>query len=676
MTTPAVHLSPTSRTIRIRADIAWLPQRYAQRSGRLKITFRPSPGERRLYKRKKREMPSKWAPKYRKITYGPLKGAYYDPHFMPHMNGIMDCAAWPSVREVTNCKAPQTGGSANWETFLGNRADVAPMDALIVYPNRDTATKRGKDYLLPMFTGSPRLRQLLTGLADDTAALRVKLQTMLIYMGWSGSVTSIGNVSVGILIVDELDKCEEYPSKKEASFEELVAERTTAFDKFGSIKVWNSTPTATPSRIVAKFRQMQVQFDYHVTCPDCGHVQRMEFSRIDFNGVRDPKEMEQGRHARYICASCGSAWDDRQRDLAVRAGAWYERNEAVREQLIKEGKWQGQPVGLELFGYLKRHRPEKVGFHSPAWISPLTSLSKCAAAFLAGLQDESAMIYFVTQIEAWEYTHHKKQRKEDAILALCDDRPSGLVPSGGVVAGLVCGADTQDNGNWFWIMAFGYGLKPEAWLVRAGFVDTDAALKEVVFDTVYQDADGVEYRVEVMVKDAMGHRTADVYDMCLQHPGRMIAYKGATGRRSGGPYTVTTVDRYPGTSKKLPCGVSLYTCDSHYYKDLLSAKLAIKADDPGAWHLYRKQDEHYVDGFSEEYARHLTAEVTDERNLWFNPNKKTPNHLWDSGFMSIIGWDVSQMRYRVKPEIAPQPVAKKKQTPNPFTGGRQLFGGR
>ena len=95
-----------------------------------------------------------------------------------------------------------------------------------------------------MFTDSPRLRKLLTGVADDASSHRIKLQTMLIYMAWSGSVTSIGNVSVGILIVDEQDKCEEFPSKKEARFEDLVAERTLAFDKFGSIKVWNSRITS------------------------------------------------------------------------------------------------------------------------------------------------------------------------------------------------------------------------------------------------------------------------------------------------------------------------------------------------------------------------------------------------------------------------------------------------
>lgn len=666
MTVPTAHITKERPVVRVRSDISWLPDRYSRRSSRLVVTFRPTPGERSLYRKKPVRRPSLWAPKYRKITYGPLKGSYYDPHFMPHMNGIMDAAAEPCVQELVNCKAPQTGGSANWETFIGNRADVAPGDVLIVYPDRDTAAKRCKDYLQPMFRTSPRLRRLLTGAADDEASLRLKLRTMLIYMAWSGSVTSIGNVSVPILIVDEFDKCQQTPSKREAKFAALVAERTTAYDRFGSLKVWNSTPTASPSPIVGKLAEMSVVFDFHPKCPDCGHVQLMEFKRIDFNGIRDPKAMVEGLHARYICPKCGSAWDDRKRDLAVRAGLWYARDDAARSALEKSSEWAGQPVGLELMAYLKRHRPAKVGFHSPAWISPLNSLSKCAAAFLKGLRDEDEMIYFVTQIEANEYRHHQKQRKEDAILALRDDRPEGLVPSGGVVSGLVCGSDTQDNGHYFWIHAVGWGIKPERWLIRAGFVDTDAALEHIVFHTDYRDSAGIVYPVQLMVKDAMGHKTKEVYDLCLANPGRCIPYKGATGRRPS-PYTRTTIDRYPGTNKPLPGGVILYTCDSHYYKDQFAAKLMISADDPGAYHLHAET--------TEEVAQHLCAEIVDGHGLWQNPGKK-PNHLWDCAFMALIAEDVLQLKFRQPVECQPPAPPQKQQTVNPYTQGRRLYGGR
>lgn len=649
MSVPAVDLSGRTPVVRLRTSPAWLPERFRHRPSRIMASFRPLPGERRLFRKRRRGLPSEWAPKHRKVTYGPLKGSYYDPDFVPHMNGIIDTLTFPSVQELTNCKAPQTGGSAGWETVIGYLADNDPADTLIVYPSQDTARKRCVDYLQPMFTGSPRLKRLLTGVADDLASLRVRLQTMLIYMAWAGSVTTIGNVSCRYLLVDELDKCPDQPSKREAGFEDLVSERTTAYDRFGSKKIWNSTPTATPSKIVKKLNEAEVVFDYFTTCPDCGHEQLMDFDRIDFNGERDPDRMLERRCASYICLQCGSAWDDRKRDLAARG---------------TNGVWRARGDGRERTVYLREERPRKVAFHSPAWISPLVSLSKCAAAFLRGLKDPLALHYFVTQIKAEEYVQYDKQRQEDRILALRDDRPEGLVPSGNVVAALVAGVDTQDDGFVYWIHAMGWGLEQEGWLIRAGFVETAAALGQVLFATDYRDVDGIAYPVQLAVQDAMGHRTGEVYDFSRLHPGRIIPYKGAAGRRST-PWTKSKIDRYPGTDKPIPGGVMLYTCDTHHYKDLLAAKLAISADDPGAWHLHKD--------VTDELARHLCVEYKDERGLWQQPRNR-PQHYWDAAMMAIVAADLLQLKFRQQTAAAVQAVERKK-TVNPFTGGRQLFGG-
>lgn len=644
---PAVDLSGKSPSVTIYGPDRLFPAGMTGAQP-VDLSYRSFPGEKRLYRRKRPQPIAEWAAKYRKITYGPLKGSYFDPHFMPHMAGIMDCAATPCVREVVNLKAPQTGGSANWETFLANRADMSPGDTLIVYPDRDTAAKRCKDYLQPMFTTSPRLADLLTGVADDMASLRVKLQTMLIYMGWSGSVTSIGNVSVRYLLVDELDKCATAPSKKEASFEDLVSERTTAFDKFGSLKIWNSTPTEAPSRIVAKFRAMDIRCDYHVRCPECGELQKMEFESIDFAGERDPEKMERDRLARYICSGCDVPWDDRLRDMAVRQGEWMVRDD-----------------GRSLARVLESDRPARVGFHSPAWISPLNSLSKCAAAFLRGVRDREQMLYFDTQIKATEHHRHEKQRQEDVLLSLIDDRPEGLVPGGGVVAALVCGSDTQDNGHYYWIDAVGYGLEQERWRISAGFVETEDALESVVFGTDWTDASGNVYPVRAMVKDSGGHKTSEVYDFCRRDPLRRFAYKGASGKRSS-PFTTTRQDHYPGSNRPIPGGVTLYTCDSHYFKDLVSSKLSIKPGDPGAWHMDQ--------GFTAEQAQHLCAEYRDDRGLWQCPRGRA-NHHWDSAVMAVVASDILKLKFWPKPETAaPKPQKPKKA--NPYTGGRPLFGNR
>ncbi|MGI6655248.1 MAG: terminase gpA endonuclease subunit [Desulfobulbus sp.] len=643
---PARHLSAKNRTVRVRSDIPWLPEKYSQRSSRIRILFRPGKGERRVFRRKKRLPPSVWAPKYRRITYGPLRGSYHDPHFMPHVGGMLDAAAKPFVREIVNCKAPQTGGSAAWETMIGWYADNAPGDALIVYPDRDTAKKRSVDYLQPMFSGSARLRGLLTGKEDDQASLRLKLQTMLIYMGWAGSVTSIGNVSVRYLIVDELDKCPEYPARGEATFIELVAERTTAFDRFGSMKIWNSTPTATPSPIFARLNACDVIFDYHVPCPDCGQMQRMEFKRIDFNDIRDPEAMTRERAARYICAACGSLWDDRARDQALRQGQWFARPAAAAEEPPADRHPSDQqtvaPEGQSLETYLRAHRPERVGFHSPAWISPLNSLSKCAAAFLEGLKNEAAMLYFDTQIRAVEHVPYRRVHAEDAILSRRDDRPEGLVPGGGRVAALVAGVDVQAQSFVYSLRAFGWGMDLPSWGVRYGEVDSLRALEQVLWGTPYQDADGLYYPVILTVIDTGGHRASEIYDFARLNPTMVAAYKGASGRQAV-PYRRSIIDRYPGTSTPIPGGVELYLCDSGYYKDQLAGKLRIAPGDPGAYRFHA--------GTGREYATQMCCEYIDERNNWQCPPGRA-NHFWDCAVMELIAADLLYLKWESGPEPA------------------------
>ena len=541
--------------IRVREEISWLPERYRNRSARIRLKFQPTPGERRIYRRKRKEAPSKWAPKYRRITYGPLKRSNYDPNFMPHMNGIIDTFVLPFVRELGNCKSPQSASSAGAETAIGYLADNMPDDALIVYPDRDTASKRSRDYLSKMFTDSPRLRKLLTGVSDDVASLRIRLQTMLIYMGWAGSVTSLGNVSVRYLILDEVDKYVEQASKKEAATVDLAKERIRAFGDMGKIW-WNSTPSL-PAGPITKFMEgAQVVFDYHLRCVHCKQYFYPLFSAIDFGGIKDPAEITAGDHVRMICPECGSALSNRERIKSLPGAEWFAREKEWKKKRDKGEKWSHDP--RPRLHYLLDLRPVTVCFHSPGWISPLVSLDECAIAFLRGLKDKMAMQYFANQIAAEAFVDYKRIRKEDAILALRDERPEGLVPGYNQVAALVAGGDTQDDGFYYWIMAIGWGIDQPWWLIRAGKTEHLHTVKKIMFEDEYKDIEGNVYPVHLLVQDAMGHRTSEIYDFALLNPGRVVPYKGAAGRRAT-PFTVNRQDSYPGTKKPIPGGVNLYT---------------------------------------------------------------------------------------------------------------------
>lgn len=626
---PTADISRT-RTIRLRTAPAWLPEKYRHRLERIRVKFKPSAGERRFFRRKKHELPSAWAPKYRTVTYGPLKGSRWDNSFMPHMRGILDASFYPSVRYIGNCKSPQGGSSAGADTILGYIADLQPGPAFVVYPDRQTGSKRFKDYLQPMFQESPRLRGLLTGMAEDLASMRIKLKTMLIYLGWAGSVTSLGNISARYLIGDEVDKWVTQASKKEAGTLKLFYERFRSY-KYGG-KCWLiSTPSSLDGPIWHYLtKEAQVVFDYWITCPECREIHKVAFSHIKFGDERDPQAVEDQDLARYAFPCCGLAVDDRGRIKALQSGHW-------RERLSEDDEKSGA-VGRELFACLREENPKKICFHSPGWISPLVGNSEMAAAFLRGLKDPGEMHYFDNQIAAVAHSPFRQNRKIDTILKLRDDRPAGLVPGGGVVSALVAGVDTQDNSFPYVVRAFGWGIEMESWQIAAGEVDSLAALHRVLFDHVYQDVDGYYYPVHLAVIDSGGHRTSEIYDFARSHPTRVAAYKGASGRKAK-PYTKSFIDTYPGTNIKIPGGVELYVCDTHHYKDQLAAKLRVGPENLGAWHLSAET--------TEAFAQEMCAEYVDDRRMWQCP-KGRANHGWDCEVMALVAADLMQLRYSSK----------------------------
>jgi phage terminase large subunit GpA-like protein len=352
---------------------------------------------------------------------------------------------------------------------------------------------------------------------------------------------------------------------------------------------------------------------------------------IDFAGERDPKLIEEQDLARYVFPCCGLVGNDRVRIAALQLGVWHER---LSEKEEKEGV---KPRRIEVC--LREMKPRKICFHSPGVISPLFFNSAIAAAFLRGMKDPEAMHYYDNQVRAIAHVPFRQNRKIDNILALRDERPAGLVPGGGQVSALTAGVDTQTGNFVFSIRAFGWGLIQPSWQIRHGEVDTFEALIKVLFEDQYMDSNGLYYPVHLAVMDTGGDRTSDVYDFCRMHPGRIIAYKGASGRKAN-PKTKTVIDTYPNTKTPIPGGLDLWICDSHHYKDQLAGKLKIKKDDPGAYLLSKDT--------TEEFAIQMCAEYVDSKRMWQCPKGKA-NHYWDTSVMELVGADMLQLKFQANP---------------------------
>lgn len=624
------------------------------------IHFRFSKGERKIMRRRKPIPVSQWAERHRIVEMSSIPGKWKNL-FTPYLVGIMDAAGTPGVETVIICKSPQTGGSEAGHNLVGWCIDRSPGPVMYVFPDEITARENAKDRIIPMITGSSRLREYMTGVGDDASSLRVNLAHMPIYLGWSGSVSRLGNKPIRTLILDELDKYKN--PKNEATSEVLAEKRTTTWrTRRHILKI--STPTTEDGPIwTALMQEAGARFDFWVRCPHCGMAQLMQFDRIDWPGKDTDKEPSAEdvltrRAAYYPCEHCGAVWDDGDRDRAVRKGEWRERSS-----------------GLDLAAHLAAHRPVKVGFHIPAWLSYFVSLSEVASAALkykqSGKLDDLKNLQNQYKAEPWREEH--VVRSEDAILALCDDRPRGAVP--GPVAGrervaaLLAGVDTQgvneQKGYFRYVLrAFGYGEEEESWLVQAGTAPSFSALNDVLWSSVYRDPDGREYKVRACMIDAMGGRTKEVYSWAIRHRGRVFPWQGV--RSLSQPYTPAPQEYFPdakGNKVKIPGGLNLWRCDTTFFKSDLSHKLSIAPDGPGAFHLHSN-----IDGMLERYAREMCAEVwDDEKQAWENPHDKD-NHFWDCETMTLALAFILNIRHRQRPDDNAKPSRR----PQPRPGGASI----
>ena len=124
--------------------------------------------------------------------------------------------------------------------------------------------------------------------------------------------------------------------------------------------------------------------------------------------------------------------------------------------------------------------------------------------------------------------------------------------------------------------------------MREGFVPTLDALAQVFFTDRYQDADGNTWRIKLSLIDAMGHRTAEVYEWCRRHRGQVMPLQGRDNRQQV-PVRYTKIKTYPGTRRWILGKLFWAQLNVAYFKSKLSQKLEIVPADPGVWHFQARR---------------------------------------------------------------------------------------
>jgi len=569
--------------------------------------------ERRVFRQPEKVTVSQWAANHRIVTMSVLPGPWRN-ETTPWLAGIMDGIGFSSVRRGILCKTPQTGGSEAGLNILGHHIDQQGGPAMILFPDELTGKEYVRDRISPMVNNSPRLAKYLTGKNIDDSATRINLNHMAIYLAWASSASRLANKPVQLLIRDEVDKYGESVGKKEASAMALSELRTTTYQNMDLHKIVDiSTPTVESGPIWTGLTEdAEVVFVYHVYCPKCGAEQLMTFENIRFHDCRDPRQMENKKLATYQCEHCDEHWTDADRDRAVAAGHWRDRES-----------------GLPLMAALQSKRPRTIGYHLPAWVSRFVSLSKCAAEFLRSLESRDALKNFLNSIKAEPWSELISKRLDTKAIAARREDYGPAVPMGAAV--ITCAIDVQRD-RWE-VETVAHGMDEESWRLDYQKIYGNPSLP-----TEWE-------KIDDYLKQTWRHETGHVMAIkccCIDSGDNTKAVynftRGKLGRRIIATKGLSTLGKSlingPTKQKLGPWRVPLLTIGTDTGKGTLFDYLEITEPGPGYMHF----PAHFPDEFFEQYGTERQVEkVIKGRAVreWRKVKSDARNEAIDLGVLNL-----------------------------------------
>ncbi len=209
---------------------------------------------------------------------------------------------------------------------------------------------------------------------------------------------------------------------------------------------------------------------------------------------------------------------------------------------------------------------------------------------------------------------------------------------------MIAGVDTQDNGFWFEIRAFGSHNSSRG--VHDGFVTDLQALEQVLFQATYDN-----YHVGLVMIDSQGHRTDEIHDWCRKHIGRAIPCVGRP-KSMGQDYAYTQVDRGKNGAKVIG-GLQRINWNTVSIKDQMFYKMKVEENMPGAWRLHKN--------VSNYYKKSLRSEYKNEKGD-YEKRASYENHLLDCSAMCYLGAVVSNIQYEQPPEHGEITIPKQRNT--------------
>ena len=432
----------------------------------------------------------------------------YDPHVTPYLIEVLERLSPSDPCEFVYLMwGAQLGKSMGMNAALAYYMAHDPAPCLMMQPTVQLAETYSKQRIAPMIANSPALTAIIgdpkSRDGSNTLTLKEFPGGMLVMVG-ANAPTMMRSMPIKIAMFDEVDG---YTASagSDGNPVKLGTERTNAFP--GRKILLTSTPgTKESSKIEAAYQTTGQRF-YHVPCPHCGTMQRLEWERMQWKDDRH-------RTAYMDCISddCTAPIYDRHKATMLPAGEW----RAEFPELEEDG---------EAYGY------HLSGLYAPLGWSPV-SWPNIVRKFLAIADDPNSEVVFVNTTLAETYEEFSGEEFDQGGLMERAEVYAAPVPAG--VAILTAGVDVQGWG--VEVEIIGWGAGEESWSIDYKVIlgdPTGAALwqdlESHLLQTWHHETAG-PIGVTLAAIDS-GFEASRVQDFCAKHRRRRwYAIRGVSGQ--------------------------------------------------------------------------------------------------------------------------------------------------
>ena len=560
-----------------------------------------------------------WLPKHVVMPKGTeTAGMPFSLAAFPHSDGVLDAFDNQRVRRIILQWGSRLGKTTACLSLIAKVAGTNPRNMMFASSTKDAAGRVIGSRLYPILRTTDGVKDQLPP-ESRQSKLHVKLHSCQVFIGWSGSETSLADVGAFFGVANEIDKWDESASKEGDSLKLFV----NRFKGFPDHKIiFESTPTIKGKSRIERLLNESKRHTRQCPCPHCGEYQRLvkgdEHSPGGIKWERD----ERGNStpevayetAYYECRHCLGRIENHHRTVMLRKGVWVPDGCTV----TPDGAIDGTAVkdGSDTFGFGPLASwyalTETWGNFARLWINAQKKPRE--------LQD----VFNSYMGETWEL-RRSKSTPETVGEKLMGETPRGVVPEG--VRFLTVSIDRQaaDGGFVKWVV-LGHADDERSFLIDYGFGETLEAIWEPVARRQYQRQDAKSPMTPVLNCADSGWDTKSTYDFCNNHRA-IFPCKGSSTDMSGHPYKLDTVK--DGEYK----GQMLFTVNTDFWETELEARVTERIPgEPGSLTLC--QDASRDLEFLGELCNATLSDSVDRRGnaklLWVKKDDNVHNDFRDA----------------------------------------------